>query len=179
EAGGHGRPDETGPNRFPVLAKEDRHRVCSFPRRGVGQGRSSLRGGRTTMSTAATTPAPAEPAAPSQVIVYGHSWLIYWWPVWVVGYLMALITWLNPVQVQIGRTQVLFASRTTLGVVYVLVVLVTILITNTQMRGLISLVVVLSAGFLALLFAYLHWWPDILRWFGEQAVFMNLGFYLF
>ncbi len=124
-------------------------------------------------------PAPAEPAQSSQVIVYGHSWLFYWWPVWVVGYIMALLTWLHPVQVQIGGTQVLFSSRTSLGVIYALVVLLTILITNTYMRGLVSLVVVLCVGFLALLFAYFDWWPDILSWFGHRAVYMDMGFYIF
>ena len=34
-------------------------------------------------------------------------------------------------------------------------------------------------GFLVLLFAFLDWWPDILAWFGNQTVFMDLGFYIF
>jgi hypothetical protein len=120
-----------------------------------------------------------KPAAEPHVIVFGHSWLFYWWPVWVVGYLMALLTWLYPIQVHIDGNQVLFTSRTSLGVIYALVVLLTILITNTSMRGLMSLVVVLCVAFLALLFAYLHWWPHILSWFGQQTVYMDMGFYLF
>jgi hypothetical protein len=130
------------------------------------------------MSTAIQPPR-AEPAQAPQVIVYGHSWLVYWWPVWVVGYVMALLTWLHPVSVQLDGYQVLFSSRTSLGVIYALVVLLTILITNTRMPGLVSLVVVLCVGFLALLFAYLDWWPDILSWFGQRTVYMDLGFYLF
>jgi hypothetical protein len=99
--------------------------------------------------------------------------------VWVVGYLMALLTWLHPVHVQMGSGEVLFSSQTNLGVIYALMVLVMILLTNTSMRGLVSSVVVLCVAFMALLFAYLDWWHNILRWFGEQAVYMNLGFYLF
>ena len=38
-----------------------------------------------------------------QVIVYGHSALFYWWPLWVVGYVMALLTWLHHDQVVIGN----------------------------------------------------------------------------
>jgi hypothetical protein len=115
----------------------------------------------------------------SQVIIYGHSWLLYWWPVWVIGYVMALLTWLHPVQVQIGNRTVEFYSKTSLGVIYALVVLVTVLITNTNMRGSVSLIVVLVIGFLALLFAYLDWWDDIFDWFGHQPVYMNRGFYVF
>jgi hypothetical protein len=126
---------------------------------------------------------PAQPAvkavAEPEIIVYGHSQLFYWWPVWMVGNLMALLTWLHPVDVQLGDMQVLFSSRTSLGVIYCLVVRLTILITNTHMRGLVSLVVVVCTGFLALLCAYLNWWPHILNWFGHQTVFMDMGFYLF
>ena len=48
-----------------------------------------------------TRPAPApsrhaERAEVLQVIVYGHSALFYWWPLWVAGYIMALLTWLHP-----------------------------------------------------------------------------------
>src|SRR5262249_55242680 len=113
-----------------------------------------------------------------EVIVYGHSWLFYWWPVWLIGYVMALLTWLHPVHVQIGDTSVLFSSRTTLGIIFCLVVLLTILITNTSMRGLASLMVVVCVGFVALLFAYLGWWPNVLSWFGQQAVYMDMAFYL-
>jgi hypothetical protein len=123
--------------------------------------------------------AQVEATKTPQVIIYGHSWLFYWWPVWVLGYVMALLTWLHPVGVQIGNFSVLVSSSTSLGVIYALTILLTILITNTKMRGVASLVVVLVIGFLVLLFAYLDWWPDILAWFGNQTVFMDLGFYLF
>jgi hypothetical protein len=129
--------------------------------------------------SANSLPPPANPAGPQEVVVFGHSWLFYWWPVWVVGYLMALLTWLHPVHIHLDGSEVLFTSRTSVGVIYCLVVLLTILITNTSMRGLLSLVVVVCVAFLALLFAYFGWWPSILRWFGNQTVYMDVGFYLF
>jgi hypothetical protein len=47
------------------------------------------------MSTA-PAPAPAtvvpQPVVPSEVVIISHSTLFYWWPLWVVGYAMALIT---------------------------------------------------------------------------------------
>jgi hypothetical protein len=131
------------------------------------------------MSADTQQPRVAPTTKTPQVIIYGHSWLFYWWPVWVLGYVMALLTWLHPVRVQVGNFSVLQSSSTSLGVIYALVILLTILITNTTMRGVVSLVVVLVIGFVALLFAYLDWWGDVLAWFGNQAVFMDLGFYLF
>jgi len=39
-------------------------------------------------------PPPPSAASPSQeVIIYGHTLLFYWWPVWFFGYVFALLTW--------------------------------------------------------------------------------------
>jgi hypothetical protein len=127
----------------------------------------------------ASLQAGTPPAIEEQVIIYGHSPMLYWWPVWVTGYIMALATWLHPVAVQIGERSVELYPTTTVGVVFTVVLLLTLVITNTNMRGLISLVVVLLVAFLALLCAYLDWWPTILDWFWHQSIFLNLGFYLF
>jgi hypothetical protein len=130
------------------------------------------------MSTVTQEPAK-HTDTPTEVIIYGHSWLFYWWPVWVVGYLMAILTWMHPVHVQLGDEQVLITSRTSLGVIYALVLLLLILITNTSMRGLVSLVVVLCVALVALTIGYFDWWPGITHWFGQRPVYADMGFYLF
>ncbi len=53
------------------------------------------------MATAPTTQTRPQPtdtaqAPPKEVIIYGHSSLFYWWPVWLVGYLFAIATWFGP-----------------------------------------------------------------------------------
>ena len=78
----------------------------------------------------------AEPAEVLQVIVYGHSWLFYWWPLWVVGYVMALLTWLHPDQVVIGDKPEVFQASRNLGVIYALLLLLMIVITSAKVRGL-------------------------------------------
>jgi hypothetical protein len=65
------------------------------------------------------------------------------------------------------------------GVIYAVALLVVIVLANTHVRGLASVVAALALAFLALLFAYLGWWTQILHWFGSQYVHMSLGFYLF
>jgi hypothetical protein len=37
--------------------------------------------------------AHSAPSAPQEVTVVSHSSLLYWWPVWACGFLMAAITW--------------------------------------------------------------------------------------
>jgi hypothetical protein len=48
------------------------------------------------MSTASPQPVSAAPATPPEarreIVIVSHSSLFYWWPVWAVGYLMALIS---------------------------------------------------------------------------------------
>jgi hypothetical protein len=45
-----------------------------------------------------------EAARRQELIVVSHSNFLYWWPVWVTGYVMALITWLHAQPVQLGDT---------------------------------------------------------------------------
>lgn len=57
------------------------------------------------MSTAPSTqPRPTSPPAtepPREVIIYGHTALFYWWPVWVLGYIFAIATWIHDTRVAI------------------------------------------------------------------------------
>ena len=36
---------------------------------------------------------------PRELRIYGHTAMFYWWPVWVTGFLMALLTWTNGTRV--------------------------------------------------------------------------------
>ena len=41
-------------------------------------------------------PKPAPPRAkkePNEITVYSHSNLFYWWPVWLCGFIVAIVTW--------------------------------------------------------------------------------------
>ncbi|HEX5272996.1 MAG TPA: hypothetical protein VFW33_21010 [Gemmataceae bacterium] len=153
------------------------------------------------MSTVAPQPQPqpqpvaqplaAAPSAHQQAVhfaeeniaelrIYSHSHFLYWWPVWVIGALAALLTWLNgtPVTFSDGH-QELFADNRWVGLVFTIVLFLVIFMTNVIFRGVSSVVLVLAILFLALLFAYLHWWDAIIRAMPYLAVHMNLGFYIF
>jgi hypothetical protein len=51
------------------------------------------------MSSATQPTTQAVEDRPQQVVVISHSPLFYWWPVWAVGFLMALLTYLRGYQV--------------------------------------------------------------------------------
>ncbi len=86
-----------------------------------------------------------QPAKVLQVIVYGHSSLFYWWPLWVAGYVMALLTWLHSEQVMIGDKPESFTPSKNLGVNYTLLFLVLIVITSARVRGMKAALIL--AGF--------------------------------
>ncbi|MDB5308704.1 MAG: hypothetical protein JWO38_2906 [Gemmataceae bacterium] len=48
----------------------------------------------TPPGTTLTNPPPAPPAhGPREIKLVSHSPIFYWWPIWLLGYVMALITW--------------------------------------------------------------------------------------
>src|SRR5438270_10464059 len=43
-----------------------------------------------------TPPMSAPPAtAPQEIVIVSHSNLFYWWPVWALGFILFLLTWLD------------------------------------------------------------------------------------
>lgn len=48
-----------------------------------------------TENAPAAVPQPAAPNIPDELRIISRSSLFYWWPVWVVGFLMGFITYLN------------------------------------------------------------------------------------
>src|SRR5262249_40578805 len=120
---------------------------------------------------------PNAPSVPT-LRIYGHSSFLYWWPVWVVGYIMAILSYVDGLSVQVGDRQELLHPSKNVGVIYSAVLFFVILFTNVTVRGLASVVSVLTIMFLTVLFAYLGWWETILSWLPHLSVHMNLGFYI-
>jgi hypothetical protein len=136
----------------------------------------------------AVTPAPAEPPTQpeKQLIIYSRSSFFYWWPIWVAGYVLALITWIGGEKVTIAppgtplghMKAVLIHPSPTLGVIFVTIFFLVLMITNVAVRGVWSLVVVLAIGFITVLMAFFGLWDPILAVLPDLAVYANLGFYV-
>jgi hypothetical protein len=120
---------------------------------------------RDAPSPEAFTSAPAPPpqwatvtdSAPAgaAVVLYPHSLLFYWWPVWVVGFVMALWSWID----QPG------AMVLTRGALFLVTVFVVLVATNLPFSGPPSVVVLSLVVFAALtqaLFGNLESW--LARW---------------
>ncbi|HBI43880.1 MAG TPA: hypothetical protein DDY78_13675 [Planctomycetales bacterium] len=116
---------------------------------------------------------------PQEVNVISHSNFFYWWPVWLVGYIMAAVTygWGNHVEISPGNVEMIYAGKNP-GVIFTLTFFLVILITNVTVRGLSSLVILLVIAFGILLAAYMQWWDTLLKEFSLLSIHMNLGFYV-
>jgi hypothetical protein len=65
-----------------------------------------------------------------------------------------------------------------IGLTFVATVLLLIVFTNVRLRGINSVVALLTAAFLTVLLAWFGWWDDIARMIPYLWVHMNTGFYL-
>jgi len=133
----------------------------------------------TVATAAAPTTAPTSRVKPLEVVIYGHTSLLYWWPVWVIGYIFAVLTWLQGQHFTFQDAVVVIHPSKNLGVIYSMVCVLVVLLTNATLRGLASALVITVLLAVTFLFAFLGWWEDIFRAMSRLAIFMNLGFYVF
>lgn len=127
-------------------------------------------------SAPATAEPQAEPEHPELILV-SHSPLVYWWPVWVVGYVMAGLSWWYGQSYQVGGGAVRLHPDSNLGVLFFLTLFLVIVISNVSVRGYASGTVVLGLVLVAVVLAYFELWGPILGWFGDLNVYLNQGAY--
>ena len=65
-----------------------------------------------------------------------------------------------------------------LGLTYMSVLLLLIVFTNVRLRGIYSVVALLTVSFIAVLLAWFGWWDAIFKLIPYLSVHMNTGFYL-
>jgi hypothetical protein len=165
---------------------------------------------------------------PGELVIVSHSNLFYWWPVWLLGFVMAgwsyyegavlasvppgteaarnrqvqvledgkLVTKERDVlvlpqgkslrehkdaegNVTVDQPHIVMAPGKDAGVIFVVVLLLVIAITNIPMRGLWSLLTILVLIMWAIIFAQLGLWDVIFSRSRQLSIHINLGGYLF
>ena len=117
--------------------------------------------------------------SPPEVRIISHSNVFYWWPAWATGFAMVLISYLQ------GR-DVAFVPEiiervhpsNNPGILFISVLVGLVVFTNTKLRGIYSVLTVVTIAFFVVLFAWLGWWDDILRFIPHLSARANMGFYL-
>ena len=126
--------------------------------------------------TDAATPRALPHAAAQQAItIYSHSTLLYWWPAWAFGFVIAI---LNAGQEKFLATAQGAKPSSALGLTYLSILLLLIVFTNVRLRGVNSVVALLAVALATVLISWLGWWDEIARLIPYLSVHMNTGFYL-
>lgn len=182
------------------------------------------------MSTSPPSPAnavvvPAAPPHKREITLISHSMLFYWWPIWVIGFVMAGLTWFEDSRLGIfpshttvgagvqgkdattfpiavppdrntaaleeaarrsaipGQVPNPFPTRVShkawMGPLFCVILLLTVVITNVQLRGLWSFLVLLMLLVIALLISLAGAWDKLLTTVGDLHIYINMAGYLF
>jgi hypothetical protein len=186
------------------------------------------------MSTQVPQPTPPiSPPTPSarhdvEIRIVSHSNLFYWWPVWAVGYILAILTLMDPYVMAVvpkgtkpyrtgievntresgvvkGREALVLpeneplppkekidgkvqeaeephldiSHRSTYGVVFAMVLLLVIVITNVPLRGMWSFMVIVLFILLITVLSLFKVWDDIFRILRPLDIRINMGGYVF
>lgn len=166
----------------------------------------------------ATEPAPSPPPGqpPLEIRIYSHSSLFYWWPVWLVGLILALLTWaqgnfmivvpkgtkladkpeirkdgkddvvINRIELPAGKAHLeedephlFITTHKGYGVLFAIVLLIVIFITNVPLRGMWSVLIIITIIMLSIIFQLAGIWDRIIGAFRVLDIRINLGGYIF
>jgi hypothetical protein len=105
--------------------------------------------------------------------------VIFWWPVWLIGFVLAAASFFFGEQINVGGQTMWFHPSRNLGVIYVAVFGVIFFSTNFQLRSVVSLLVMLLIVVAVLVVALFGYWDELFSLEQHLSVHMDAGFYLF
>jgi hypothetical protein len=108
------------------------------------------------------------------VAVYGHSSLLYWWPVWLMCFVLAAVTYAEGDR----SGGVTVSNGNGLGLVFVITLLVVAVSSTVVFRGLVSVIAAVLLVTLAITLAWFGWWGEIFRLLGGMEIRINAAGYL-
>lgn len=113
-----------------------------------------------------------------EIRLISHSNVFYWWPAWVVGYAVALTSYLDGEQLPTGGDAVNYVHPSNNpGLIFIAAITLLIIFTNAKLRGIYSVLTLTAVAFFVVLFAWLGWWDDIFEFIPNLSARANMGFY--
>ncbi|OWK39805.1 hypothetical protein [Fimbriiglobus ruber] len=117
---------------------------------------------------------PATKAGAAQIVIYGHSSLLYWWPVWLLCFILAGATYAER-----DRSGGVTVTDTNLpGLVFVMTLLAVVMSSTVLLRGMVSVVVIMGLITAGIALAWLGWWGNILTFLDGLEIRINALGYL-
>ena len=116
---------------------------------------------------------------PAEIKLISHSNVIYWWPAWVLGYIMAFVSYVQSPNLDGDRSVFGYVhTSNNPGLLFIATLIFLIVFTNAKLRGIYSVVTIISTAFFVVLLAWLGWWDAILNFVPHLSARANMGFYL-
>jgi hypothetical protein len=109
-----------------------------------------------------------------QIVVYGHSSLLYWWPVWLVSFILAGVTYAEGDQ----SGGVTVSNANAPGVIFVITLLAVAVSSTVLLRGMMSVIAIVSVVAVVVAFELFGWGGEILGFFGRLEIRINAAGYL-
>ena len=115
----------------------------------------------------------------TDVTIISHSNVFYWWPAWVTGFAVAFVSFIQGQDIAIspGVVERVHPSNNP-GIFFISILVALVVFTNTRLRGIYSVVMIVAIAFFVVLFAWLGWWDNILGFIPHLSARANMGFYL-
>lgn len=128
-------------------------------------------------------PPPGE--GPEELLkFYSHSQYIYFWPLWLISFVFAGITYFagTPTKILNAKNEVVAVIKVYpapgLGLAFVIILLSVILFTSVNVRGVWAALTAASLVITGLLFSIFQLWKPILAYLGGLNFYLNFHFYL-
>lgn len=97
----------------------------------------------------------------------------------MAGFAVALFSYLQGQDVAIAPEVVeRIHSSNNPGIFFIAVLVMLVVFTTTKLRGIYSVVTLVTMAFFVVLFAWFGWWDDILLFVSQLSARANTGFYL-
>jgi len=142
---------------------------------------------------------PSDVAQPD-IKIYSHSPIFYWWPIWLIGFCMALLTYFDgghaayvPAGTVVEGNKLVapddavllftpterIAQNPYLGTVFFFALLIVFVSSYVQTRGLWEWIAILTIALVISLISAFGIWGQVLSWFTLIHIHVNLAGYLF
>lgn len=115
---------------------------------------------------------------PAHYDIWGHPSIIYWWPVWIYGYICAIVTVIAGKKVELGGNTFLIYEGSWLGLSFLGLVLFVIMFTAWKVQAYLAFVLLLVMAMVSQYLVYAKLWDKIFSNIVLPVVYMNLAFYL-
>ncbi|WP_439544116.1 hypothetical protein [Hyphomicrobium sp.] len=122
----------------------------------------------------------ASPSSTPEIRIYGHSPIIYWWPIWAYGFVCAALTYVQgvPLMLPASPKPILVHPSAWVGLSFTLLLLLVIVATSVRARGLNALLLMaLLAGAGVATYLVMNT-PGLWVTPPNLLLHMNLAFYL-